>query len=124
MKSKKDINIWDPNEIVYKAGDKSVSAYLVLDGSAEIISADGVKLNSFGPNELFGEASLVLKSDRTVSVVAGPSGLSAKVISSANLRKRLQKDVFLSALVRKLETRLVEANQRIDTLSRKAKKSK
>jgi CRP-like cAMP-binding protein len=124
MKSKKDINIWDPNEIVYKAGDKSVSAYLVLDGSAEIISADGVNLNSFGPNELFGEASLVLKSDRTVSVVAGPSGLSAKVISSANLRKRLQKDVFLSALVRKLETRLIAANQKIDTLSQKTKKSK
>jgi CRP-like cAMP-binding protein len=124
MKSKKDINIWDPNEIVYNAGDKSVSAYLVLNGSAEIISADGVKLNSFGPNELFGEASLVLKSDRTVSVIAGPSGLSAKVICSANLKKRLQKDVFLSALVRKLETRLVEANQRIDTLSRKAKNLK
>ena len=124
MKSKKDINIWDPNEIVYKAGDKSVSAYLVLDGSAEIISADGVKLNSFGPNELFGEASLVLKSDRTVSVVAGPSGLSAKVISSTNLIKRLQKDVFLSALVRKLETRLIAANQKIDTLSQKTKKSK
>ena len=124
MKSKKDINIWDPNEIVYKAGDKSVSAYLVLDGSAEIISADGVKLNSFGPNELFGEASLVLNSDRTVSVVAGPTGLSAKVISSANLRKRLQKDVFLSALVRKLETRLITANQKIDALSQKTKKSK
>jgi CRP-like cAMP-binding protein len=124
MKSKKDINIWDPNEIVYRAGDKSISAYLVLDGSAEIISADGVKLKSFGPNELFGEASLVLKSDRTVSVVAGPSGLSAKVISSANLRKRLQKDVFLSALVRKLETRLIAANQKIDTLSQKNKKSK
>ncbi len=124
MKSRKDINMWDPNEIVYKAGDKSISAYLVLDGSAEIISADGVKLNSFGPNELFGEASLVLKSDRTVSVVAGPSGLSAKVISSANLRKRLQKDVFLAALVRKLETRLIAANQKIDTLSQKTKKSK
>ena len=124
MKSKKDINIWDPNEIVYKAGDKSVSAYFVLDGSAEIISADGVKLNSFGPNELFGEASLVLKSDRTVSVVAGPSGLSAKVISSANLKKRLQKDVFLSALVRKLETRLIAANQKIDTLSQETKKAK
>ena len=124
MKSRKDINIWDPNEIVYKAGDKSISAYLVLDGSAEIISADGVKLNSFGPNELFGEASLVLKSDRTVSVVAGPSGLSAKVISSANLKKRLQKDVFLSALVRKLETRLIAANQKIDTLSQETKKAK
>ena len=124
MKSKKDINFWDPNELVYKAGDKSVSAYLVLDGSAEIISADGVKLNSFGPNELFGEASLVLKSDRTVSVLAGPSGLSAKVISSANLKKRLQKDIFLSALVRKLETRLIAANQKIDTLSQKTKKAK
>ena len=124
MKSKKDINFWDPNELVYKAGDKSVSAYLVLDGSAEIISADGVKLNSFGPNELFGEASLVLKSDRTVSVLAGPSGLSAKVISSANLKKSLQKDIFLSALVRKLETRLIAANQKIDTLSQKTKKAK
>ena len=124
MKSKKDINIWDPNEIVYRAGDKSISAYLVLDGSAEIISADGVKLNSFGPNELFGEASLVLKSDRTVSVVAGPSGLSAKVISSANLKKRLQKDVFLSAPVRKLETRFIAAHQKIDSLSQKTKKSK
>ena len=81
-------------------------------------------MNSFGPHELFGEASLVLKSDRTVSVVAGPSGLSAKVISSANLRKRLQKDVFLAALVRKLETRLIAANQKIDSLSQKTKKSK
>jgi len=32
--------------------------------------------------------------------------------------------VFLSALVRKLETRLQAANQQIDTLSRKNKKAK
>ena len=124
MKSKNDVNFWEPNEIVYKAGDKSASAYLVLDGSAEIIGADGVKLNSFGPNELFGEASLVLKTERTVSVKAGPSGLSARVISSVNLKKRLQKDVFLSALVRKLETRLLAANLQIDVLSKKNKKVK
>jgi len=124
MKSKNDVNFWEPNEIVYKAGDKSASAYLVLDGLAEIISADGVKLNSFGPNELFGEASLVLKTDRTVSVKAGPSGLSARVISSVKLKKRLQKDVFLSALVRKLETRLLAANLQIDVLSKKNKKVK
>ena len=67
---------------------------------------------------------MVFKSLRTVSVVAGPSGLSAKVISSANLKKRLQKDVFLSALVRKLETRLIAANQKIDTLSQETKKAK
>ena len=119
MKSKKDVFFWEPNEIVYKAGDKSASAYLVIEGSAEISSIDGVKLDSFGPNELFGEASLVLKSDRTVNVMAGKSGLTARAISSENLAKRLQKDVFLSALVRKLETRLKEANKRIDTLSRK-----
>lgn len=119
MKSKKDVYFWEPNEIVYKAGDKSASAYLVIEGSAEISSIDGVKLDSFGPNELFGEASLVLKSDRTVNVMAGKSGLTARAISSENLAKRLQKDVFLSALVRKLETRLKEANKIIDTLSRK-----
>ena len=119
MKSKKDVYFWEPNESVYKAGDKSASAYLVIEGSAEISSIDGVKLDSFGPNELFGEASLVLKSDRTVNVMAGKSGLTARAISSENLAKRLQKDVFLSALVRKLETRLKEANKIIDTLSRK-----
>lgn len=124
MKSKKDLNFWEANELVYKAGDKSASAYLVLDGSAEIISSDGIKLNSFGPNELFGEASLVLQSDRTVSVRAGNSGLTAKVIGSANLNRRLQKGLFLSALVRKLETRLIEANRIIDALSKKTKKTK
>ena len=124
MKSKKDLNFWEARELVYKVGDKSASAYLVLDGSAEIISNDGMKLNSFGPNELFGEASLVLQSDRTVSVWAGPSGLTAKVIGSVSLKRRLQKDLFLSALVRKLETRLIEANKIIDALSKKIKKTK
>jgi CRP-like cAMP-binding protein len=124
MKSKKDLNFWEARELVYKVGDKSASAYLVLDGSAEIISTDGIKLNSFGPNELFGEASLVLQSDRTVSVWAGPSGLTAKVIGSVSLKRRLQKDLFLSALVRKLETRLIEANKIIDALSKKTKKTK
>ncbi len=124
MKSKKDMYFWEPNEIVYKAGDESASAYLVLEGSAEISSVDGVKLNSFGPNELFGEASLVLKSDRTVNVMAEKSGLTARAISSRNLLERLKQDVFLSALVRKLETRLKEANKTIDTLSKKTKKSK
>jgi CRP-like cAMP-binding protein len=124
MKSKKDLNFWEARELVYKVGDKSASAYLVLDGSAEIISNDGMKLNSFGPNELFGEASLVLQSDRTVSVWAGPSGLTAKVIGSVSLKRRLQKDLFLSALVRKLETRLIEANKIIDALSKKTKKTK
>jgi CRP-like cAMP-binding protein len=124
MKSKKDLNFWEARELVYKVGDKSTSAYLVLDGSAEIISNDGMKLNSFGPNELFGEASLVLQSDRTVSVWAGPSGLTAKVIGSVSLKRRLQKDLFLSALVRKLETRLIEANKIIDALSKKIKKTK
>ena len=124
MKSKKDLSFWDAKELVYKAGDKSASAYLVLDGSAEIISADGIRLNSFGPNELFGEASLVLQTDRTVSVRAGPSGLTAKVIGSTSLKRRLQKDLFLSALVRKLETRLIEANKIIDSLSKKPRKTK
>ena len=124
MKSKKDLNFWEASELVYKVGDQSESAYLVLDGSAEIISTDGIKLNSFGPNELFGEASLVLQSDRTVSVWAGPSGLTAKVIGSVSLKRRLQKDLFLSALVRKLETRLIEANKIIDALSKKTKKTK
>ena len=124
MKSKKDLSFWEAKELVYKVGDKSASAYLVLDGSAEIISADGIKLNSFGPNELFGEASLVLQTDRTVSVRAGPSGLTAKVIGSTSLKRRLQKDLFLSALVRKLETRLIEANKIIDSLSKKPRKTK
>ena len=124
MKSKKDLSFWEAKELVYKVGDKSASAYLVLDGSAEIISADGIRLNSFGPNELFGEASLVLQTDRTVSVRAGPSGLTAKVIGSTSLKRRLQKDLFLSALVRKLETRLIEANKIIDSLSKKPKKTK
>ena len=124
MKSKKDLSFWEAKELVYKVGDKSASAYLVLDGSAEIISADGIKLNSFGPNELFGEASLVLQSARTVSVRAGPSGLTAKVIGSTSLKRKLQKDLFLSSLVRKLDTRLIASNKLIGSLSTNTTKTK
>ena len=69
--------IWSPNETVYSAGEISKEAFLVVDGSVKILSVDNLLLNKLGPDEIFGETSLILDECRSVNAVAGPAGLTA-----------------------------------------------
>ena len=64
--------IWNPNEVVYSAGEISTEAFLVVDGSVKIFSVDNLLLNMLGPDEIFGETSLILDECRSVNAVAGP----------------------------------------------------
>ena len=74
MIEKGDICIWSPDEIVYSAGDISKEAYLVMEGAVRIFSVDNLLLNRLGPDELFGETSLILDECRSVNAIAGSSG--------------------------------------------------
>ena len=63
--------IWQPNEEIYKAGDNPEGAYLIKSGYVYIYTSGGLKLNRLGVNEIFGDASLVLKKPRSVTAIAG-----------------------------------------------------
>ena len=119
MEKNDDIGIWSPNEIVYNAGTPPEFNYLVINGSAQIKAPSGHYLGNVGQGELFGEASFILGTKRTTTVVAGTSGLKAKLIPPTKLLQKLEKDVFLNALIRKLERRLEASN--VETVDRSVK---
>ena len=117
MKLENDIGVWEPNELVYSASDLPTYSYLVIEGQAQIVSPSGLRLSSIGYNELFGEASFILGKNRTVTAIAGENGLTARLIKSDHLIAKLKQDIFLSALVRKLEARLSNSNEKSEVLA-------
>ena len=70
--------IWQPNEEIYKAGDNPEGAYLIKSGYVYIYTSGGLKLNRLGVNEIFGDASLVLKKPRSVTAIAGEQACPAQ----------------------------------------------
>ena len=123
MERNGDIGVWSANETIYSAGTPPELNYLVIEGSAEIRAPNGYYLGDVGKGELFGEASFILGTKRSTTVVAGAKGLKAKLISPRHIMQKLERDVFLNALVRKLEKRLDSSNTETVDRSVKIKKA-
>ena len=119
MEKNDDIGIWAANETIYSAGASPEYNYLVVEGDVQITAPNGHYLGNVGKGELFGEASFILGTKRSTTVTAGLHGLKAKLISPKHLLQKLEKDVFLNALVRKLEKRLEASNK--ETVDRSIK---
>ena len=77
--------IWQPNEEIYKAGDNPEGAYLIKSGYVYIYTSGGLKLNRLGVNEIFGDASLVLKKPRSVTAIAGEHEVHALFLPSRSI---------------------------------------
>ncbi len=118
-----DIGIWSAYETIYSAGTPPEYNYLVIEGSVQISAPNGHYLGHVGQGELFGEASFILGTKRSTTVVAGSEGLKAKFIPPKHILQKLEKDIFLNALVRKLEKRLDASNTETVNRSIKIKKA-
>ena len=59
------IRSWEPHAIIYEHDSRSFEAYLVLEGEVEVFAPLGLKLNTIGQGEIFGEASLLLNTKRS-----------------------------------------------------------
>jgi CRP-like cAMP-binding protein len=114
-----DIGIWSANETVYKAGTPPEFNYLVIEGDVKVNAPNGHYLGEVGEGELFGEASFILDTKRSTTVIAGSKGLKAKLIPPKQILQKLEKDLFLKALIRKLEKRLDSSN--FETVQRSVK---
>ena len=78
MLEKNEVVIWDSHEKIYEVGDEGFEAYLIMEGNVDILTSDGLRLSRLGENEIFGETSLLLDATRSVSVVAGGGGATAR----------------------------------------------
>ena len=117
MLEKGDVVIWDSNEVVYEVGDQGFEAYLIMEGSVDILTSDGLRLSRLSKDEIFGETSLLLETTRTVSVVAGGAGVTARKIPKNYFDEIRRKDIVVAALIRKIELRLIASNEQSNELS-------
>jgi len=69
--------IWEAGEVIYRAGDPSNEAFLIMEGSVEIFTSEGLLLNRIGTKEILGETSLLLNVSRTVTAITASTGAKA-----------------------------------------------
>tara|TARA_B100000767_G_C19319586_1_gene351010 strand:- start:122 stop:340 length:219 start_codon:yes stop_codon:yes gene_type:complete len=50
---------WAADQVIYDFETPSFHCYFIIEGSVNIISPRGLKLNTIGRSEIFGEASLL-----------------------------------------------------------------
>ncbi len=109
--------LWDSGEVIYRAGDTSQEAYLIMDGSVELFTAEGLRLNRIGANEILGETSLLLDTERTVTAIASPVGAKATRIPRQYFTEIATRDKVTAALIRKIQFRLIDSNKQSNMLA-------
>ena len=101
---------WAANELIYDFDTAGFNAFLLVKGSVEIFSPRGLKLNTIGVNEIFGESSLLLDKRRSVAAKAGLHGATTQLIPKEYLLQLQNESPLLSAILRKVQLRLEDSN--------------
>ena len=102
--------IWETGEVIYRAGDPSNEAFLIMEGSVQIFTSEGLLLNRIGTNEILGETSLLLNVSRTVTAIAALTGAKATRIPKQYFKDIAARDRVTGALIRKSQYRLIDSN--------------
>jgi len=108
--------LWDANAVIYRAGEPSRDAFLIMEGSVELFTAEGLRLNRIGANEILGETSLLLDTERTVTAIASPVGAKATRIPRQYFIDIAKRDKVTAALIRKIQFRLIDSNKQSNML--------
>ncbi len=105
------IKTWEPNALIYDYDTPSFNAYYIIEGEVDIFTPRGLKLNTIGPSEIFGEASLLLDKKRSVTARAGSIGVKTQLVPKIYIAHLQEGSPILSALLRNVQLRLVDSNE-------------
>jgi CRP-like cAMP-binding protein len=108
--------IWEAGEVIYRAGDPSNEAFLIMEGSVQIFTSEGLLLNRIGTNEILGETSLLLNVSRTVTAIAALTGAKATRIPRQYFEDIAARERVTGALIRKSQYRLIDSNTQSNML--------
>ena len=113
---------WKPYEVIYSAGDEPDGVYLIKEGIVELYTPEGLKLNEISDNEIFGESSIILTTKRTVTAKTGKLNVFASFIPKINFLQLIEKNVALSAIIKKTQLRLIDSNNQSQELTNEIEK--
>mgnify|MGYP001159219423 FL=1 len=102
---------WAAGQVIYDFETPSFHCYFIIEGSVNIFSPRGLKLNTIGKSEIFGEASLLLDKKRSVMAKSGDAGVKVLEISKDYLLELQKSSPVLSAILRNVHLRLQDSNK-------------
>ena len=105
------IKTWEPNALIYDYDTPSFNAYYIIEGEVDIFTPRGLKLNTIGQSEVFGEASLLLDKKRSVTARAGIIGVKTQLVPKTYIAHLQEGSPILSALLRNVQMRLIDSNE-------------
>ena len=113
---------WKPYEVIYSSVDEPDGVYLIKEGIVELYTPEGLKLNEISDNEIFGESSIILTTKRTVTAKTGKLNVFASFIPKINFLQLIEKNVALSAIIKKTQLRLIDSNNQSQELTNEIEK--
>lgn len=85
-----DAHHFAPGEVIYEVGERQVPAWLVLDGTIEVVRRDGLAheaaITAHGVGQISGEVSQLAGRHSLAAGRAGPRGCTALPFDAAHLR--------------------------------------
>lgn len=108
---------FEPGQFIIGEGEASTQVFVLIDGSAEVVSRD-VTVGEIKPPELFGEIGFLLNQPRTASVVATTACTVQVVDTEAFVELiKVNPPLFMS-LASTLAGRIVDLNDRVVEIHR------
>ena len=117
MEEKNNQIIWEAKELIYDVGDSSNAAFLVVQGFVYLYTSAGLLLGRVGEGEVFGETSCILQTNRSVKAVAGEQKVLATKIPHFSLKRMVEEDKAIAAILRKTQLRLIDSNNQSQDLA-------
>ena len=97
---------WKSGTTIYNFNDQSDFAYFLIDGEIEIISANGNTVGYINQKEVFGEQSILLDTNRTVTAKASKDSVALKIPKDSLLKELNNCSTLIKAILRSTCIRL------------------
>ena len=102
--------IWEKGQIIYNFNDQSDFAYLLKEGEVEIQSESNITVGYINEGEVFGEQSVLLGTNRTVTAKASKDCVAIKIPRENLIEEFSKSSVLIKAILRSTYLRLTNLN--------------
>lgn len=107
---------FEPEEEVFHQGDAADSAYIIIDGAADVVidtPAGPITVGTLGQNKLFGEMAILCDIPRTATVRAARRLTTLKISKELFFRMVTDFPSMAVAVMRELALRLEHTNEQL-----------
>tara|TARA_X000000368_G_scaffold314474_1_gene252084 strand:+ start:735 stop:1115 length:381 start_codon:yes stop_codon:yes gene_type:complete len=106
---------WKSGTTIYNFNDQSDFAYFLIDGEIEIISEHGNTVGYINQKEVFGEQSILLDTNRTVTAKASRDSVALKIPKDSLIKELNNCSTLIKAILRSTCIRLTNLDNTIKT---------